>query len=109
MELVIEICDNPYKYDFLLLRPEEITRDIQEINENKSRKKLKRLDSYFLHYMVKELKLSQVYRTGFLKTFYEIVHDKPSCLKLVLLPTQKDLIDYNWWVFFIVIEVAMIN
>lgn len=96
MELVIEVCDSPYKYDFLLLKPEEITRNSAENKRHKNRKKLKRLDSYLLHYLVKEFCLSQIYRIHFLNTFYEIVSDDVNFLKFILLPTQKDLIDYNW-------------
>lgn len=96
MELLVEICDNPYKYDFLLLKPEALTRNITKSKKCKSRRKLKQLDSYLLHYMVKELQLSQIYRIGFLTTFYSIVKSDFKFLKLILLPTQKDLIDYNW-------------
>lgn len=95
MELFVEVCDSPYKYDFLLLKPDEIIRSLSKIERHKIGKKSKHVDAYFMHYLVKEFCLSQIYRIGFLNTFYEIVNGN-YLLKFILLPTQKDLIDYNW-------------
>lgn len=97
MELMIEICDTRYKYDFLLLKPDALSRNTCQTTKNKSCKKLKHLDAYLLHYMVKEFTLSQVYRISFLKMFYESTNVTAlKFLRVVLLTTQKDLIDYNW-------------
>lgn len=96
MELMVEVCNGVYKYDFLLLNPDELTRNFTNPKSSKMRKKRKRLDSYLLHYMIKEFYLSEVYRATFLKTFNQLVNGNCDYLKFVLLPTQKDLIDYNW-------------
>lgn len=96
MELLVEICDSPYRYDLLLLKQDEISREDLRTKRRKIGRKLKRLDSYLLHYLVKEFQLSRVYRVAFLKTFYEVANANDRLLKFVLLPTRKDLIDYNW-------------
>lgn len=52
------------------------------------------VDSVFVHYLMKELFLSDLYRTHFIQNFTK--KHKIELLKLYLLPTKYNLIDYNW-------------
>lgn len=92
MELFVEIRDSPYKYDYLTLKPEQLIRNSRKVTKRKRKKQF--VDSYLLHYLVKEFDVSPSYRTSFLKAFFE--HSGADFLKFVLLPTKEDLIDYNW-------------
>lgn len=99
--LYVLVSDNLYHYDHFLLTEDNngIFRNRRkEIRELKCRSKqrgIKCVDSMLLYYVAKELSLSEIYKTSFLN-FYVNIAEQLYCVKFVLLPTKRDLIDYRW-------------
>ncbi|KAJ8913740.1 hypothetical protein NQ315_007457 [Exocentrus adspersus] len=101
--LTLNITDNRYNYGkFILdvLDDENVQKGEAELfprtkTSCKTKKKTKtvKLDSAFVHYLVRELLISNFYRLHFLKKW---TGNCSIALTVVLNQTKYDLIDYNW-------------
>lgn len=83
----LEISDNSYIYANFLFSE-------FSVEENGARpfhfpSRIIRLDSVFVHYLIKELKVCDFYRKYFITKWI-------NSLKIVLKETEYDLIDYLW-------------
>lgn len=85
--LHIKISDNSYIYGNFLIS--EFSVEEKVARSFLFRRKIIKLDSVFVHYLVKELNLCDFYRKCFITKW-------TNSLKIVLKPTQCDLIDYLW-------------
>lgn len=86
-----ELCH----YDTIEFNPESIhslTRPAVFKGPKKKKFKTLKLDCVFINYLVKELHFSAFYRLKVVQT--TVLRRGPDIL--VLIPTSKDLIDYNW-------------
>lgn len=85
--LYLKISDKSYIYDNLLITKFSVDENVA--SSFPFRSKIIKLDSAFVHYLVKELKLCDFYRKCFIRKW-------TNSLKIVLKSTQYDLIDYLW-------------
>lgn len=83
----IQITDIYYIYGKYSVN-EYFMEEIPEFSGNIKYKKIK-LDCAFVHYFIKEINNCDLYRKGF-------VHYWGHSLKIILINTQYDLIDYKW-------------
>ncbi|CAH0549279.1 unnamed protein product [Brassicogethes aeneus] len=91
-KICVKISDKTYTYGEYLLKKHGIEKNIVENNINY---KEYCLDGVFVHYLIKELFLSDFYRVNFI--LYNLKCDKfVGGVIFLLIPTKYDLIDYNW-------------
>ncbi|CAH1972658.1 unnamed protein product [Acanthoscelides obtectus] len=64
-----------------------------EETQSSLKKSIVKLDSAFIHYLIKELCLNTFYRTHFINKWTSSLHKR---LLIILKSTTCDLIDYNW-------------
>jgi len=85
-----ELCH----YDAIELNPQSIQSLTKPAIKRPKKKKWKalKLDCVFINYLVKELHFSAFYRLKVVQT--TLLNQGPDLL--ILTPTTKDLIDYNW-------------
>lgn len=86
-----ELCH----YHTIEFNPQSIrslTRSADLKRPKKKKWKALKLDCVFVNYLVKELHFSAFYRLKVVQT--TLLHQGPDVL--ILIPTSKDLIDYNW-------------
>lgn len=89
IELYVKITDGNYIYGEYLVG-EPLVKYINDYSDNEAKHKNIKLDSVFVHYFIKELKLCDFYRKCFINYWL-------SRLKIILQEThQYDLIDYRW-------------
>ncbi|ENN71874.1 hypothetical protein YQE_11489, partial [Dendroctonus ponderosae] len=92
MDTLLWICSPQlYHYERIDLSAENC-RHLRPVNLPKRPLKALKLDCVFVHYFVKAMDESSVYRRGVLDT----VQRWRAPDVLILSPTDKDLIDYNW-------------
>jgi len=95
--LAIYSCDL-YKYDQIELKEGKLNHLYgfypfsKFKNNTQGKRKLKSLDCAFVHYLIKELQICAYYRQCFMKN---VKIDRGPDI-LLLKPTKKNLIDYNW-------------
>lgn len=100
-QLYVQIRDKSYDYDHFLLAEDNNgilrsrKKEIRELKCKSKQRGIKCVDSMLLYYVVKELSLSEIYKTSFLN-FYINIAEQLYCVKFVLLPTNRDLMDYRW-------------
>lgn len=83
--LYLEISDNSYIYGNFLFS--EFSVEQNGARPLHLQNKIIRLDGVFVHYLIKELKLSDFYRKCFIRKWI-------NSLKIILKETEYDLIDY---------------
>ncbi|XP_030755089.1 uncharacterized protein F58A4.6 [Sitophilus oryzae] len=89
------LSPDKYYYGKVLLDNREVL-NLNDFNQNEGKEVLKgklNLDCVFVHYFIKELILSCIYRNNFLK-FVNTSDVLPR--NLILQETKRDLIDYRW-------------
>ncbi|KAJ8973017.1 hypothetical protein NQ317_004615 [Molorchus minor] len=97
-DFLLNINDKEYIYGELVLTRDEVdageTRT-GEFEQNNPWRKERRvnLDCAFVHYLVKELRISEFYRTHFIEKWSAGIQKE---LYIVLQPTKYDLLDINW-------------
>lgn len=96
--LYVEITDTQYIYGNYLIS-ELYVEQIDKRHRNYKNTQMIQLDSVFVHYLMKEIKLCDFYRKCF-STYWK------NSLKIILKVTIYDLIDYRWneYVYFMARE-----
>ncbi|XP_066255601.1 uncharacterized protein F58A4.6 [Euwallacea similis] len=95
MSAILWVLCSPkcYMYDKLELQKDSLSHmEPRNFIFNKRHKRVLELDCVFVHYFIQELSLSQFYRTCVIWN----VHSWRGPDILLLVPTKRDLIDYNW-------------
>ncbi|KAL3271259.1 hypothetical protein HHI36_021750 [Cryptolaemus montrouzieri] len=88
------ISDRKYIYDNSVITKYEMSSNEKTDIAIKERFRIP-LEGPFVHYLLKELKRSEHYRSKFIKNMQNYLKDK-SCLEIYLQPATKDLLDYSW-------------
>lgn len=92
MKIYLIINDGYYNYQESVIDKNGVHLMNKSMNKIKSKHNLEGL---FVHYLVKELKDSEIYRKTFIR-HQKISLNGGNCFEIILQPTTTDLIDYNW-------------
>lgn len=102
----IVVVHNGYVCNRLIIRRNRVLKynklspsnyEHEETNVKPSRKKVRLfVDGILVYYFLKELNTASNYRNSFLDMVHTNSSSNSNVIKLILIPANKELIDYSW-------------